>query len=901
MLNKKEDRLPVKKIIELKSGSKHIVLLSAILNIIAATFFLLCPLNAICRTGHPSFIKWNDWVISVNEYGNLGSCYLAENEWENFVALEKPPQANLKEPAVYKVLYCISTSTEMTQVKPDGSIEIRRAQMTPAQIDFCRKSFELFKRMVFAYSGGKVKIESVERTLDFPFSGEYENMTVFNPSDYMDIGEGLNIDEFSSIIAHYYPGPVTVQYPSLTTNGSGWCKGLMQSSVVYDNSGEPGGEISLLARRTLREWCNQVSALLEKQGYRGLPNVVSLSKYTANPELYYLSYIISENLWGVIKDSKISGDEPAGNNLEIKIVNKGNEDIKRTKYFIWSQVKDNPFHKLPLINADNFERITGLEISEIIAGDNYIFIDIPKTQNILSNILANPDENDVSLNNELNFSREAFAHIRFFDAEKNQRDLLIIRADMVEPLIELLRIDHSAGRTHPSDSILGYMLYNGKFAIVMETILEVMPVNELSALVAADRHVQLKITTNKHWIIRGDKAEISFLLKNNSGDIIDIGTLSLTGFPDNKTVKVGNIYNLTGGEIHNFLIDMPTSNLKTDIFVLNAILDYEVGAEKFSIRKPVVFDIRDAVEATITPENTGLISKPEFNLVVNLRNNTGIRERGEVKLELPDKWKAHPSSYEFDMRGLNETREFKYAITMKDDIPDGDFAIGTFLKIKNRKTRGPAAVCHVRKSFGVNLLKYSFDKGIEGDFAITYGLYKVSLSREMPFAGAGCLKVEDEGGSHYGHVGMFSQGIFRPEMERGNSSYAFDTEDYPVIDFYLRYDSPDVNYGLRVVLDDNSAGYGIVLNGEWEKSFYEEMESESTVPVPVINKTLIPADGKWHRVVIDLDKALDEYLGNVPHRVVKIKFGDTCEMDFGWWKDNDRRTFHIDEFAIRKR
>ncbi len=60
-------------------------------------------------------------------------------------------------------------------------------------------------------------------------------------------------------------------------------------------------------------------------------------------------------------------------------------------------------------------------------------------------------------------------------------------------------------------------------------------------------------------------------------------------------------------------------------------------------------------------------------------------------------------------------------------------------------------------------------------------------------------------------------------------------------------------------------------------------------------------DGRWRHVVIDLDRMLDEYLGDVPHRVMGIKFGDTRDVDFGWWSDADRQEHDIDEFSIRRR
>lgn len=894
--------------IALKSGLKHIVLLSAIINVIAATLFLLYPATAVSQTDHPSFIKWKDWIIPVNEYGNFSIRYPAKNEWDNFLALEKLAQLNKKEPAIYKVLFCLLVKTEMTQVKPDGSIEIQRAEMTPAEMDFCRKSFEMFKRLVFAYSGGNVKIESVERTPDFPFSGEYSKSAYFYVPDYMDFAEGLNIRDFDAIIFYYYPGPVRVSFahPSAIPAGSfprDCLENVMSCAIAYEPSMERGGEISVLAKRTLNRWCTSFHIYfygIEEgnpyypQAFLGIRN---LQKTMTEPELYFLQYVATPNMWHSMSLSPFTRKIiKSSEEHEERVNNEENEGEPR-KYFSFDKIRDDIFNKLPELDNAALENITGLKISIITDDEKYCFFDVSNIRGILSNVLQTHDIEDSSLNNEINFARETMALIRYADTDGEQHDLLFVRIDILEPILDLLRFSEDKKELMPRNRILGYI---GRL-VVIDTFLGELPPNEPGTLNALDSHVSLEVKTKMHRVIKDGKPVISLKVKNVGSEIIDIGTLALSGFPDCKSVKIGNIYNLTAGEIHNFSIDVPTTNMKSGICIFNAILDYQIGDGKFSINKPIVFDIRDAVEASISPENSGLISKPEFNVAVTLRNNTGERERGEVELELPDKWKARPSSYDFDMMGLNETREFKFTITIKNDIPDGDYAVVLSLKIKNRRIKNPAAVCHLRKSFGSILLKYTFDKGIEGDFAVTDGLYKVSLSRETPFAGAACLKVEDEGGSHYGHVGMFSQDNLRPDAGDSGISYTFDTKDYPIIEFYLMHDSPDVNLGIRVILDDNTAGYGIVLNGEWDRSFYEEMHGKSKISCPVINKTLIPSDGKWHRVTIDLDKALDEYLGNMPHRVMKIKIGDTREMDFGWWKDSNKRTFYIDEFSVRKR
>ena len=159
--------------------------------------------------------------------------------------------------------------------------------------------------------------------------------------------------------------------------------------------------------------------------------------------------------------------------------------------------------------------------------------------------------------------------------------------------------------------------------------------------------------------------------------------------------------------------------------------------------------------------------------------------------------------------------------------------------------------------------------------------------------GLSCLSISDEGGSHYGHVWMFSHEILSPSgpIQEG-ADYTYDTDDYPIIDFKLRSNAAGSSLGLHVILDDGKPGYGIALTGEWD---------DELSPRPMIGRIDFIPDGKWQHIIIDLRKILDEYLGDIPHRIIGIKFGDTRQMDFGWWTGPDKHEHFIDEFMIRKR
>ncbi len=597
-------------------------------------------------------LKWNEWTIPSNQFGNPGGRCVSLDEWEELVKLSDMAEKNEEEPSVWKVIYCLSGSTDMVYVDSDGALHLEKAAMTGSQEEFCSKAFEQFKHLVFAYSGGNAEIESVRREIEEPFRGEYSGTTFLWPKDFIDFGDGIDTREYDSVIGHFYPGPVRTPFASGTVRSERWCRSLGHSSVMLDPSRETGAQISLMAKNTLREWLNQIALIQEELGYYGMPDVSSLESYVQNPSHYYMRYIVTPHQWrnlktrrdGVRPPNKPTSSEegfirewlvcgpflakeetaldttffkeksaaPAGSEIttgkewrllksehpEIQLRDffpvsrrdsvvfahayvfssdemeaklwigspepftvrlNGEEGMKiwegsardtvvrnvnlkagwnrllvkkldqnsgenwwftarftstdnstipsleysaakpdegivekqeggfvplEIKFHSWDEVKDDFFGKLPVLSEQHLDKIIGQKGIKIHAGNenNYLFFDVSQLKQIDSRVLAAPDKNDSSLNNELNFERETAALIRYTAENGSLHDLLFIRIDMVEPFLDLICVPPDNEKPDLRKRIPGYILRDGKPAVVIDSFLGDLPLNEFDML-----------------------------------------------------------------------------------------------------------------------------------------------------------------------------------------------------------------------------------------------------------------------------------------------------------------------------------------------------------------------------------------------------------------------------------
>lgn len=296
----------------------------------------------------------------------------------------------------------------------------------------------------------------------------------------------------------------------------------------------------------------------------------------------------------------------------------------------------------------------------------------------------------------------------------------------------------------------------------------------------------------------------------------------------------------------------------------------------------------DAVGIEVRVDGSELVQVPEQKIIVTITNNLDGPVSGALAPKLPAGMSAKPRGVKFDLAARDETKSFTFAVTVGDRAPDGWLTLAAEAAVPGEATcRGEL---EVYKSFSDVLVSEGFEDGIGGSFGYTNAHYQVVLDQSSAKFGRQCLHVYDRGGARYGHVACFGRS-FWPRNRQPNTDYVFDTNVYPIVDFWFKTDAKTDNLGLHVVLDNGEAGYGVLLNGFWVQQW---------VPRVMIGQADFTADGEWHHIVLNIDEMLDRELGDTSHFVREMLIGDTRTFASGWWYFFDAHHHFIDNFQIRR-
>ncbi len=150
-------------------------------------------------------------------------------------------------------------------------------------------------------------------------------------------------------------------------------------------------------------------------------------------------------------------------------------DFKHPTFFKWADVKDDPWLQLPRLDEAALRGLTGIESltvktdgtpwtapdgTEYDPPAQHLFLHVPQAA-VLSPWIPAPQENNASLNNDLDFNWKSMAWLRL-KHRTGPRDLVLVRFDIAEPLLHLLK---TQGRL-AQESIVGWLLVKHKLAYV---------------------------------------------------------------------------------------------------------------------------------------------------------------------------------------------------------------------------------------------------------------------------------------------------------------------------------------------------------------------------------------------------------------------------------------------------
>ncbi|MEW6249978.1 MAG: hypothetical protein AB1716_04975 [Planctomycetota bacterium] len=155
-------------------------------------------------------------------------------------------------------------------------------------------------------------------------------------------------------------------------------------------------------------------------------------------------------------------------------------DFAQPKFFKWADVGDDPWLSLPRLDEQALRELTGIASlnirtdGEVRSHKNekgehefdyvacqHIFLDVPKDA-VASPWIAEPAEDNAALNNDFDFNWKAAAWLRVPKRPGPEKDVLLVRNDVAEPMLHVLKTKGRAGQ----DSLVGWVLVERKLCYV---------------------------------------------------------------------------------------------------------------------------------------------------------------------------------------------------------------------------------------------------------------------------------------------------------------------------------------------------------------------------------------------------------------------------------------------------
>ncbi len=437
------------------------------------------------------------------------------------------------------------------------------------------------------------------------------------------------------------------------------------------------------------------------------------------------------------------------------------------KHYKWEWPYNNDwFGSLPILTEEHLDEILGVKGVRILGAPGtlngrglewkerrYTLIDVStvdKPENILSRVLPwnaakTTLENDVLLNNVLNMSREgadgrsyeSMAIIRYRKPDGAHGDLVFVRADMIEPFMDLAK--SAGGPANPADNVLGFICRDSKTFLVFDTDLgEQLPINELDMLAVKDENAALTAAPSEPRVLRGTPVNVNVKLV---APRVDVAKLTAREFGTDKTMELGIKMTEVGVLYSSFPVDTDRpAGLIT--YIIEAA--YEKDGETHTLSKPVPINLVDAVGIEIRVDGPELLQVPKHKVTIKVTNNLDRAVAGTLRPKLPKGFRIKPRSHKINLSALDESQTFTFDMNISTRAPEGWLTLAAETKVPGEATcRGEL---DVYKSFSDTLVNEDFENGVGGDFGYTNAHYQVRLNRQAAKFGRQCLEVFDRGG-----------------------------------------------------------------------------------------------------------------------------------------------------------
>lgn len=793
-----------------------------------------------------------EWKIQLNEWGNLMRRYKGNGGWNEFRQLYEEAQKEIESgrSKTWRVKCVIFRRTDVLYERKDGVFEPQRGIISDQDLIFCLETFARFKALVEAFTRGAVKVELVVSVEEEPIAGSYKGDEVwsFHPFDAGDnyLRGRFNFGDFDSILYMHHPG----QTRSYSFGGAlGRTNHATQAYVILSNGREQGPRIGH-TEAMLHEWFHQVEDTYSVWGYGGWEGAQLPNLHAAEQNGYSVDSVGYSGWFAWIRDLMELSVRPKmwgkmSNRIEPdwELV-RGQTRLSNGGLYSWSDVKEDPWALLPYVTEKVITEKFQFDQFRVVSESSMLLFEA-KGNGVRSRAVEKFNNKDYTLNNLLNFSREAVAHIGYKD-----RDLLFVRWDVADFVID--KLNGSGG-----PNVLGYLEKDGKMVVVVDTQLnrddlQYEPMCELDIL-----NINGISVYGAGEYIQGDSVTFS---------------ISTKGEPVRITDWSGNALPSTGG------VPEMWDASKVGPQILRAY----VGSGNEQKLRPYVVRILPQLEVSLHPVTTLRMAGDS----ISLRINIDARKTADLLIDwnLPEGWKINETDVGSVKVTAGQTISRIVTFSCLSEVPGGPYTISTNVRSPSSVAKSEITLQRVKSP----VLRH--DTFMDG--AGVWNAPRNDRSGWIVETASGgpkgsMLVVRDRGGARWGRVNVF--GDYRRDGSRDDTLSGYSTADFPYLDFYMRTEH-EHNLGMSVTLKDGKR-YVIMLAGPFQEQWGQSVELPRAKFVP---------NGEWQRVVYNLDRALSEAGVESPRIVVDIGFGDTRTFSSNQTFDTDEATHYVADFKITR-
>ncbi|RMG22124.1 MAG: hypothetical protein D6724_11000 [Armatimonadetes bacterium] len=745
------------------------------------------------------YVEWNGWRVLLNRWGNPERVVLGNGGWDEFRQLYAQAQERIAagQAKPWKVKAVLFRRLNVQFTDADGVVMPQRTVMAAPEIAFALETFARFEAVVEAFTRGALDVQITASIEEEPVRGEYRAGQVW-ALDPRDAGANylvgrFNPGDYDSILYMYVPGPID----SFSFGGTaGRTNNATQSFVIVSNGREGGFRIGH-TEAMVHEWYHQIEDTYRRWGYGGVPFAELPSLHGGEAHGYTVDQAGYTGWFAWLRDLMTFSVRPG---MWARMSNRTDPDFQAAfeqthrfegRTYRWSDVADDPWAKLPYLTPEDLSARLGTELSVEARGAMTLF----RVAEADSPLLKDFDEEDYSLNNELNFARESLARIR-----KGGKDLCFVRFDMADFVLGSL----------PAD-VLGYLNVGDHFMVVFEANLGTDTTCELNAL-------------------RLGQGPQPFAV-DAPGDVVIGNSFAVQGIAGARVV----VTDPEGRPVSNWT--SAVSSPGTHYF--RATL---VGSDGSRTERLIVLRSHMPIEASVEmsggPRLTGTVGA----LTLRLHNPSSATVTANLTYSVPSRFRlVGPAQVSLDPFGF-ET----HLLTLE---APADAAPGTYeITVDARTENGGNVVRYAfRVDSGPELVSNSFesDVGMAGDVRPDQNGWVATI---VPGGARGnCLQITDSGGVHWGRITLF--GKHGKDGKTDPTFGGYDTRAYPYLDFYFKTTSQR-NCGLVITLDDGKR-LVVMLTGPYLEQWGEatQLERAKFVPNGTWQRIVVPLDAEIRKAL----------------------------------------------------